>query len=117
MSVVLRFVNNCGEVIERFLGVVHVSNTSAHTLKNAIDDFFAKYSLSLSKVRGQGYDGASNMSGGINGLKQKNLEENKQAHYVHCFAHRLQLVIVSFLKNNGIVGSFFYHLIMIVNVV
>ncbi|CAH9118732.1 unnamed protein product [Cuscuta europaea] len=45
------------------------------------------------------------------------MEENKQAHYVHCFAHRLQLVIVSSLKSNGIVGSFFDHLIMIVNVV
>ncbi|CAH9089888.1 unnamed protein product [Cuscuta epithymum] len=117
MSVVIRFVNNCGEVIERFLGVVHVSNTCAQTLKNAIDDFFAKYGLSLSKVRGQGYDGASNMSGAINGLKQKILEENKQAHYVHCFAHRLQLVIVSSLKSNGIIGSFFDHLLMIVNVV
>ncbi|CAH9106516.1 unnamed protein product [Cuscuta europaea] len=45
------------------------------------------------------------------------MEENKQAHYVHCFAHRLQLVIVFSLKNNGIVGSFFDHLVMIVNVV
>ncbi|MCH82423.1 zinc finger MYM-type protein 1-like [Trifolium medium] len=61
MVVALRYVNKKGQVIERFLGVVHVSNTSAVTLKSALEELFAKYGLSLSRIRGQGYDGASNM--------------------------------------------------------
>ncbi|XP_041994177.1 zinc finger MYM-type protein 1-like [Salvia splendens] len=61
MGVILRYVNNEGYVIERFIGIVHVTDTSSHTLKCVIDDLLVKHNLSLSKVRGQGYDGASNM--------------------------------------------------------
>ena len=52
MAVVLRYVNQLGEVVERFLGVVHVSDTSAQSLKSAIDEFFAKNGLSLLRLRG-----------------------------------------------------------------
>ncbi|KAI5680426.1 hypothetical protein M9H77_01653 [Catharanthus roseus] len=101
LSIVLRFVNDNGEVVERFLGVVHVSDTSARTLKNSIDDFFAINGLSISQLRGQDYDGASNMRGELNGLKQKILDENKYAYYIHCFAHQLQLVLVATSKKNA----------------
>ncbi|XP_019098319.1 PREDICTED: uncharacterized protein LOC104773886 [Camelina sativa] len=58
MAVVFRFVDKSGIVKERFLSITHVSETSATSLKSAIDDLFAKYGLSIKKVRGQGYDGA-----------------------------------------------------------
>lgn len=61
MVVVIRYVNNEGKVIEHFIGVVHVSNTSALTLKSGLESLFTKYGLSLSRIRGQGYDEASNM--------------------------------------------------------
>ena len=57
IAFVLRYVNNFGEVVKLFIGVVHISNTSAHSLKNAVDKFLIKHGLSISKVRGQGYDG------------------------------------------------------------
>ena len=63
MTIVLRYVNKRGEVIEHFLGVTHVNDTCAKSLKDAIDSFFAKHRLSMSSLRGQGYDGASNMRG------------------------------------------------------
>ncbi|XP_022014080.1 zinc finger MYM-type protein 1-like [Helianthus annuus] len=90
MAMVFRYVDDGGEVIERFVGVVHVTDTCASSLKSAIDNFFAKHGLTMSRVRGQGYDGASNMRGELNGLKQKILDENKYAFYIHCFAHQLQ---------------------------
>ncbi|XP_024004806.1 uncharacterized protein LOC18028820 [Eutrema salsugineum] len=58
MAVVFRFVDKIGTIKERFIGVVHVRDTSSLTLKHAIDDLFAKYGLSLKNIRGQGYDGA-----------------------------------------------------------
>ncbi|XP_042396808.1 uncharacterized protein LOC121986953 [Zingiber officinale] len=61
IRVVLRYVNKHGCVIEIFLAIVYVSDTSAISLKKAIDELFAKHKLSLSRLRGQGYDGASNM--------------------------------------------------------
>ncbi|XP_012847030.1 PREDICTED: uncharacterized protein LOC105967009 [Erythranthe guttata] len=63
MALVVRYVNKSGSVIEQFLGVEHVTDTSALTLKATINDFFSRYGLSVSKLRGQGYDGASNMRG------------------------------------------------------
>ncbi|KAG8637900.1 hypothetical protein MANES_15G179352v8 [Manihot esculenta] len=113
MSLVLRFVNDKGMVLERFLGLVHVNETSAKVLKNAIDTFFAKHDLSLAKLRGQGYNGAANMSGEFNGLKTLILKENKNAHYIHCFAHQLQLVVVTASHESESVGDFFETLSMI----
>ena len=74
MALVLRYVNKKEVIIERFLGIVHVASTIALSLKYAIECLFCEHNLSLSKLRGQGYDGASNMQGDINGLKKFNFE-------------------------------------------
>ncbi|XP_042415423.1 zinc finger MYM-type protein 1-like [Zingiber officinale] len=116
MGVDLRYVNKHGCVIERFLAIVHVSYTSAISLKKVIDELFAKHKLSLSRLRGQGYDGASNMRGEYNGLKALILKENSSARYVHCFAHQLQLVVVAVAKSNRIVNDFFQYVTMIENI-
>ncbi|XP_042055756.1 zinc finger MYM-type protein 1-like [Salvia splendens] len=117
MGVVLRYVNNEGYVIERFIGIVHVTDTSSHTLKCAIDDLLVKHNLSLSKVRGQGYDGASNMRGEFNGLKSLILQENPYAMYIHCLSHQLQLIIVAVAKGIRVVKDVFSYVSMIVNMV
>ncbi|KAL0669486.1 hypothetical protein Bca4012_032190 [Brassica carinata] len=96
MGVVFRFVDKRGAIKERFIGVVHVKETSSLALKSAIDDLFARYGMSIKKVRGQGYDGASNMRGEFNGLRSLVARENSSAYYVHCFAHQLQLVVDKF---------------------
>ncbi|KAK1560300.1 hypothetical protein Q3G72_024869 [Acer saccharum] len=61
MAIVLRYVDKNVSVIERFVGIEHVTDTSTLSLKAAIDGFFSRHGLSISKLRGQGYDGASNM--------------------------------------------------------
>ena len=116
MAVVIRYVNKHGQILERFLGLVHVRETSAICLKEGIESLFAKYGLSLSRLRGQGYDGASNMRGEFNGLKALILKENPSAWYVHCFAHQLQLVIVAVCKVNRYTCDFFNYLGLIVNI-
>jgi hypothetical protein len=89
MAVVLRYVDKKGNVTKQFLGIVHVTDTTALSLKVAIESLFSKHGLSLSRLRGQGYDGASNMQGEFNGLKALILRKNESAYYVHCFAHQL----------------------------
>ncbi|XP_048425431.1 zinc finger MYM-type protein 1-like [Pyrus x bretschneideri] len=61
MAMVLRYVDNKGQVIERFMGVQHVIETTSSKLKEFIDEFLKLHDLSYSNLRGQGYDGASNM--------------------------------------------------------
>ncbi|GJZ39917.1 zinc finger MYM-type protein 1-like protein, partial [Tanacetum coccineum] len=103
MAIVLRYVNKSGVVKESLVGVVHVKETSSSYLKASIDSFFANHNLSLKQLRGQGYDGASNMRGEFNGLKAKILKENNSAYYVHCFAHQLQLVVVAVARKHLVV--------------
>ena len=89
MAVVLRYVDKCGLLKERLIAVVHVAETTSSCLKSNIDSLFTKYKLSWKQVRGQGYDGASNMRGEFNGLRALIMRENRSAYYVHCFAHQL----------------------------
>ena len=82
-------------VVEHLLGFEHVTNTSALSLKAAVKDLFARHGLSLSRLHGQGYDGANNMQCEFNGLKTLILKENEYAYYVHFFSHQLQLALVA----------------------
>ncbi|XP_057468721.1 uncharacterized protein LOC130757922 [Actinidia eriantha] len=117
MAVALRYVNAKGHVIECFLGLAHVTSTTASSLKEAIESLFCRYKLSISKLRGQGYDGASNMRGEFKGLKTLILQENQNAYYVHCFAHQLQLALVAVAKKHYDVSWFFNLISNVLNVV
>ncbi|CAN6239665.1 unnamed protein product, partial [Urochloa humidicola] len=117
MAFVLRYVNGRGEVIERFLGLKEVADTSSSSLKLALDGMLASYGLSIYRIRGQGYDGASNMRGEFHGLQRRVLDENPYAFYIHCFAHQLQLVVVSVAKCCSPIYDFFQTSILIVNTV
>ncbi|XP_028069251.1 zinc finger MYM-type protein 1-like [Camellia sinensis] len=67
MADVIQYVDKKGQVIEcflgieRFLGIEHVANMNALSLKQAVENLFSRLGLSISKLRGQGYDRASNM--------------------------------------------------------
>ncbi|XP_015166277.1 uncharacterized protein [Solanum tuberosum] len=69
MAIFLRYVDKRGFVMEAFIGLVHINDTSDLSLKEAIVDVLAHHSLTLSNVRGKCYDGASNMKGYLGGLK------------------------------------------------
>jgi len=69
-------VSNEGKIVERFLRLYHVKDTTSKALKLALLKILDNYRLSLSRLRGQGYDGASNMRGEFNGLQRKILDEN-----------------------------------------
>lgn len=87
MALILRYVDKRGFVMERVVGLAHVTSTTAKSLKETIYSMLAQLSLSPSHIRGQGYDGASNMRGHINGLRTLIQNDCSFVHYVHCFAH------------------------------
>ncbi|XP_073121656.1 uncharacterized protein [Henckelia pumila] len=117
MSIVLRFVDKDGYVQERFFGIVHVKDTAASTLKEGIFSVLSRHTLDVQNIRGQGYDGASNMRGEWNGLKALILSQCPYAYYNHCFAHRLQLALVAASKEFIPAHHCFTKLSSIINVV
>ncbi|XP_057423690.1 uncharacterized protein LOC130717472 [Lotus japonicus] len=58
MALVIRFVDKNGYVKERFLDMIHVRDTTSHTLKEGICSILSHHNLNIKSVRGQGYDGA-----------------------------------------------------------
>lgn len=89
-------------MIKWFLRIVHISDTSAQSLKNYIDKFFfTKNELSISRVRCHGHGGASNIHVEFNGLKVLILKDNEHAYFINYFAHRLQLIVIANVSQNG----------------
>ena len=62
VTVFLRWVTDSLQVHEEFLGLYHVNSINAATITFVLTDIFMRFNLSIGKLRGQCYDGASNMS-------------------------------------------------------
>jgi hypothetical protein len=117
MAIILRFVDKYGFIRERFFHIVHVKDTTALTLKKKICDVLSCNDLKIQNIRGQGYDGGSNMRGEWNELQALFLRECPNAYYVHCFAHKLQLALVAASREAKYVHQFFENLNFIINIV
>ncbi|KAK4557712.1 hypothetical protein RGQ29_007467 [Quercus rubra] len=102
---------------ERFFGLIHVVDTGALTLKKGIYSLLSQYCLDIQNIRGQGYNGASNMRGMWNGLQALILNDCPYAYYIHCFAHRLQLALVKASKQVVPISHFFLTLLFLIKIV
>jgi hypothetical protein len=69
LALCLRYVDKLGRPCEHFIGVVHVDDTSSLSIKEAIEALLVSIGLTIAQICGQDYDGASNIKGGIKGLK------------------------------------------------
>jgi hypothetical protein len=109
------YVNNEGKAVEWLLALKHVKDTTLDALKQALFGLLNKYNISITRLRGQGYDGASNMRCEFNGIQTRILDGNPYALYIHCFPHQLQLVVVSIASCCSSVHDFFEYISLIVN--
>ena len=101
--------------MERFLGPQHVESCTTIALKDSLVGMLSSHNLSISMLRGQGCDGASNMRGEFNGVQKLIRDENPYAFYVHCFAHQLQLVVVAVSTSSVDIADFFNYVPLIVS--
>ncbi|XP_025420657.1 zinc finger MYM-type protein 1-like [Sipha flava] len=105
MSICIRYVHKL-TIKERFLGFVQVEELDALGLTNSIIEFLNSVGLDITKCISQSYDGASVMSGSTNGVQVKIRELSKNKYpYIHCYAHRLNLVLVDVAKSVKIVDN------------
>jgi hypothetical protein len=90
------------------LALIDVPSTKAADLLEAIHTSMKTSQLDKSRVIAQFYDGALNMSSEFHGLQQLIREHGSpNAIYIHCYAHRLNLVIVELTKSSTLVNKFF----------
>jgi hypothetical protein len=99
LTLVIRFVDRSGFIRELFLDIVHVKDTTASTLKEKISFVLSHHNLDVQNIRGQGYDGASNMRGEWNGLQTLFINDFPYTYYVHCLAYQLQLALIATTRN------------------
>ena len=81
--------------IETFLTFVALTSLSGEDLADVILKVLKDHDLDINKLRGQGYDGASNMSGKLQVVQAKIKEKQPYAEYTHCWSHVLNLTVVS----------------------
>lgn len=85
-------------------------STSGSEITKTMKHELEKVGLSFDNLRGQGYDGGSNMSGKYIGVQALILNEYSLDSYTHCFSHSLNLCLskaceVSAIKNmNDTIG-------------
>ena len=97
----LRYVDDHFVAHEEFLGLYTVDNICSDTLAALIKDVLLRLNLSISKARGQCYDGASNMAGAKSGVAKQIRSEEPRAVFTHCYGHTLNLAcgdVVKFSK-------------------
>ena len=78
------------QVIEAF---TEVEDSSEIGLRKLMTNSIQEKGLDIKNCRGQGYDGASVMSGKYSGLQKKIQDVAPHAYYVHCASHNLNLVL------------------------
>jgi hypothetical protein len=113
LSVVVRWVELTGikpVIHETFLGFVVVTDSSARGITTTVTSFLAHLDLQISKVRGQGYDGASVMSGvhgGVQKIFRDSVADGQPVPFVHCASHNLNLVLNDAVRAvSGSIGFF-----------
>ena len=97
-TICFRWVDSNLQDHEDFIGLYEVDNIGADCLVHHIKDVLLRMNLSLSKCRGQCYDGASNMRGVKNGVAAQLSSVEKRAIYTHCYGHSLNLAVSDCIK-------------------
>lgn len=97
MTICVRYTKDL-KVYERLLGFLNVSQKQdANSLSTAIINFFKINKINIPVVA-QAYDGANVMAGKFNGVQQKIQTEHPYAIFIHCKAHRINLIVIDMCK-------------------
>ena len=94
VSIVIRFVDGDKRIREDFLGFITVERITGESLATALLSWLETHNIDVSLCRGQGYDGASNMSSSISGVQGRIRSVSPMAFYTHCQSHQLNLCVV-----------------------
>lgn len=106
--IVLRYVKGSNSV-ERFVCFVDVLDRTGQGLFEVLKNTLEQYNLQ-DKLIAQAYDGTNVMSGHTKGVQALMQTIFKNAKFVHCYAHQLNLVLKNACCNIKLVKLFFANL-------
>ena len=106
--IIVRYVKDF-EPVERFLKFVELQDRTAYGLTQALMKNLDSLNLE-SKLIAQAYIGAAVMRSSINAVQVQTKKFLPHAHYVHCYAHQLNLIIKKMASCNKTLKLFFSSL-------
>ena len=89
--IILRYLVK-GEIKERFIAFEEAKEKNAEALTKILLTALEKYKVK-DKLISQTYDGAATMSGRVKGVQTQIRATYPHAHFVHCYAHQLNLIM------------------------
>ena len=93
LAVCIRFVDGSLSIREECVAFVKLERVRAADIATGIQEVLKSVGLPLTHLHGQGYDGASTMSGEKGGVQRLLKDKQPKALYTHCAGHSLNLVI------------------------
>ena len=93
-----RWVDSKLEAHEEFFRLHQVESTQATALLAVIHDVLLRLNVSITKLSGQCYDGASSISGSRGGVATLISEKEPRAVYTCCYGHALNLACCDAVK-------------------
>ncbi|KAL4089466.1 hypothetical protein QTP88_024500 [Uroleucon formosanum] len=93
LTLCVRYIDDQNNLCEDFLKYVNIDSLTGASLSSAILNGLTSCGVQCDYLFGQGYGGASNMSGKFRGVQAIICEKYPQALYVHCAAHSLNLAV------------------------
>lgn len=115
ISIAVRYVHE-DKTKETLLGFENCLDLDATAIATLVLDSLRSYGVDDSKIISQCYDGASVMNGkdgGVQKIVQNML--GRSIPYVHCFNHRLHLVVLKSIEINELAEEFFDQTRLIYN--
>ena len=111
LVLVLRYIDRLNKVQERFYEFIQLPNSTADTVATAVLERLNTFlpEGQRGKLIAQVYDGAAVMRGATGGVQRKVKDVYGSAHYVHCYAHQLNLIMQQATSHITKVGAFFFR--------
>lgn len=107
LSIAVRYVLD-GKPFESLLGIEYSQDLRAEALGLIVINALKSYGVDVKKIVAQCYDGANVMSGDFGGMQVVvSRELGRNIPYIHCFNHRLHLVIREILRTVSDARTFF----------
>nr|CAH7764651.1 unnamed protein product [Callosobruchus chinensis] len=101
MVLILRYFNE-GSICEHFWGFIRIKDKTATGLKTCVENEIDPLVLKTpKKLIAQTYDGANVMSGVNNGVQAQIKIKYPNAHFIHCYAHQLNLIMQKSASQNA----------------